>query len=155
MCRATFLKGHVPVIVAVAILITGCANGPYIVDVSNDARFQAGYRPGEVWRLRADGYLVNSRDEGLELSAIGEPDAVRVPAGSTVRIERLGYLFNSEHPPVAGGPTEIVLAYGTLTDPNGEKRDVAVLPALHDGHQVEGTSLVVYPPDWTLLELAK
>lgn len=150
--RSAFISTTIALI---AVCLAGCASSTvHIADVTNDPRFAGTYRPGEVWRLKRDGFLVYSRDQGLELSAISEPDAIQVYAGSVVRIERLGYLFNSEHPPVASGPTEVVLAYGTLTDAKGQKWEVAVLPALRSGRRVEGTSLFVYPPDRELLEPA-
>jgi hypothetical protein len=139
-------------------VLVGCASsGIAVIDVTTDARFQAGYRAGQVWRLRTDGYVVQSRDNGLELwtsvEGTGQLGAVKVPAGSTVRIERLGYLFNPDHPPVPGGTMEMVWAYGTLTDPSGGHWTVAVLSQMHGGKPVAGTSLLVYPPDREFLEL--
>jgi hypothetical protein len=126
------------------------------VDVTRDSRFQGGYRAGQVYRLKSDGYLVEWGDGGLELwtaaEAAGHSEAIHVPAGSTLRIERLGYLFNPEHPPVAGGTTEMIWAYGTLTSPDGKSWEVTVLPAVTGGRPVAGTSLVVYPVDEGLLD---
>jgi hypothetical protein len=140
------------------LLLAGCSvHGTIgVIDVTNDPRFAGGYEPGQVWRLRTDGYIVHSGDNGLELwkpaDAAGLSDTVKVPAGSTVRIQRLGYLFNSEHPPTAGSTSEMIWAYGTLTDPGGKQWQVSILPAIHDGRPVPGTSLFVYPPDRQLLE---
>lgn len=136
--------------------LAGCSGTIGVIDVTGDPRFGGGYEPGQVWRLRTDGYIVHSGDNGLELwkpaDGAGVPGAVHVPAGSTVRIERLGYLFNSEHPPVPGSTTEMIWAYGTLTDPSGKQWELSILPALHDGRPVSGTSLLVYPPDRQFFE---
>jgi hypothetical protein len=140
-----------------AITLAGCASGGIsIVDVTNDARFQGGYRAGQVWRLKTDAYLVQWGDGGLELwtpsEAAGHPEAIHVPAGSTLHIDRLGYLYNPEHPPIAGGTTEMIWGYGTLTSTDGRTWQVTVLPAVNGAKPVPGTSLVVYPADERLLE---
>jgi hypothetical protein len=135
---------------------SGCAADVHVADVTHDPRFLGAYDPGQVWRLRTEGYLVQSADNGLELwspaDAVGQNGAVKIPAGSTVRIERLGYLYNSEHPATPGGTVEMVWSYGTLTEPDGKQWQVMVLPSMRDGRLVEGTSLVVYPPDLEFLD---
>jgi hypothetical protein len=145
--------------VMLAITLAGCASGGIsIVDVTNDGRFQGGYRAGQVWRLKTDAYLVQWGDGGLELwtpsETAGHPEAIHVPARSTLHIDRLGYLFNPEHPPVAGGTTTMIWGYGTLTAPDGRSWQVTVLPAVQGGKAVPGTSLVVYPADEGLLDAA-
>jgi len=136
--------------------------GTHIVDVSNDPRFQGGYRVGQIYRLRSNGYLVQPLPGGdwelwtpAELAQQPSSTAQFVPAGSTVRIDRLGYLYDDYHPPVAGGQLELLLAYGTVTLPSGIAlpKTVVVLPLLRDARTVAGTSVQVYPVDNHFLEL--
>jgi hypothetical protein len=143
------------------LFVSGCAMGKRIVDVSNDPRFQGGYRVGQTYRLRASGFLVKAATaDGWELWTAAEeaaepsPTAIAVPAGATVRIERLGYLYDDYHPPVTGGQLEMLFAYGRLTFASGAEfpNDVLVLPKLRDAETVPGTSVQVFPVDGEFLE---
>jgi hypothetical protein len=156
------MKQHFWLIACLAIL--GCGPELHMVDVTGDARFQSGYRAGQVWRLKTQGYLVRDRPGApwelwTAADLIGQQVAEKqaVPAGSVVRIQRLGYLYNSEHPPVPGGTLEEILAYGTLTMPAGTEwpQSVTILPGVEHPMVVGGTSLVVYGPDRTFLEEAE
>jgi hypothetical protein len=145
-------------------LACGCSTAPSMIDVTADARFQSGYRAGQVYQLIADGYLTRTSSAAQwELwtaqDVVREPrvEVTKVPAGATVRIARLAYLFNPEHPPTPGGTPEAVLAYGSLTFPDGHvwPGEVAILPALHDPTEVAGTTLLVYPVDGEFLREVK
>ncbi|HUB26752.1 MAG TPA: hypothetical protein VL992_15105 [Tepidisphaeraceae bacterium] len=146
----------------ILLCLSGCAMGKRIVDVSNDPRFQGGYRVGQTYRLRTSGFLVTpSPGETWELwtaaEEAAEPSstAVAVPAGSTVRIVRLGYLYDDYHPPVTGGQLEMLFAYGRLKF--GSRMEfpsqVLVLPKLRDAETVPGTSVQVFPVDGEFLDL--
>lgn len=143
------------------IFLTGCAAGTHIVDVSHDPHFAGGYEVGHIYRLRTTGFLVQPLTNGewelwtpADESRQPSPTAIEIPAGSTIRIDRLGYLWDDNHPPIPGGPVELMLAYGTLTDASGKQwpQTVVVLPATHGGRVVEGTTVQVYPADGELLE---
>jgi len=146
-------------------LVAGCVPAaPTTIDVTNDARFQAGYRAGQIYQLRVDGYLARTSPTApwelwtaADLQGQIGIEIRPVPAGATVRIEKLGYLFNSEHPPIPGETTEAVLAYGTLTFADGKTwpGEVVILPALHDPTLVAGTTLLVYPVDGEFLKEVK
>src|ERR1700722_19199480 len=143
-------------ILPLLIFLSGSAMGSRIVDVSRDPRFQDGYRVGQTYRLRTSGFVVKPLANGdwqlwtpADQSAEPSSTAVAVPAGSTVRINRLGYLYDDYHPPLPGGQAEIMYAYGTLTLASGSQwpQPVMVLPLLRNPKSVPGTSVQVYPVD--------
>jgi len=144
-----------------ALLPTACGPELYTVDVTGDRRIDAGYRPGETWRTKFDGVLIQDKPDSrwelwTEADLAGQQPARRenVPAGSTLRFVRLSYLFNSEHPPVEGGTPEMIDALAELTYPDGRRRDgeVVVLPRRENARRIIGTSLLIYPPNETFLE---
>jgi hypothetical protein len=143
------------------VALMGCSADVHTIYVTHDPRFQSGYRQGQIYRLKTDGYLVQYTAGGswelwtrADLANQQVTQAIPIPAGSTVRIDELGYLYNSEHPSIPGGTTQVVLAYGTVTTPDGKQwpTPVTILPARTHPHPVEGTSLLVYPADGEFLE---
>lgn len=157
----------------VATLLAGCA---YVeerfTDVTQNPKFQIGYRQGEVYRLRSDASLVaqtpngclpGKSEERLELWSLDmiahyrsqncEPDVVSiVPAGSLIRVDGLEHNYTFAIPPVPGD-TQVLRAYGTVvSESTGWNRVRIPDDRSAKWSRVEDTYVFAYPPDTSLLE---
>jgi hypothetical protein len=75
----------------------------------------------------------------------------KIPAGSTIRIERLRYSYFSYFPPFPPGGSVVLYAYGTLRTPSAEWREVIAPIGLElDAHDHEGVD--VFLPDTEFVE---
>ena len=159
-------------LLATTSLVIGCAfpMGTRTVDVTNDPKFQVGYSQGQNYRLKTDGYLMEWRTGTADpkrvlLSAsvaAQKPDPqnptrsswtqlAKIPAGSTIRIERLQYSYFNYFPPFPPGGSVILCAFGTLKTPSAQWQDVVAPdgPKL-DAHDHGGVD--VFLPDTEFVE---
>ena len=153
--------------------IAGCA---YVEERFRDDTgrpgFEAPYRAGETYRLRAEGRIVSvcsnaclpgKATERLELwspkivaSNAGLPDygqlVATVPAGATVRVDGLEHNYTFSFPPVPGD-TRILRVYGTVESGGGRWTHVRI-PDDQKARPsfVPGTYVMTYPPDYGFLE---
>jgi hypothetical protein len=160
------------VLLATASLVIGCAIplGMRTVDVTKDSKFQVGYSQGQTYRLKTNGYLMECTtgntgpmrvlwSASFTTQALGPQNPSRgswtrlakIPAGSTIRIERLQYSYFNYFPPFPPSGSVILYAYGTLKAPSAEWHDIAAPngPDL-DAHDHDGVD--VFLPDTEFLE---
>jgi hypothetical protein len=157
----------------IAASLAGCA---YVeerfADVTQDPKFQVGFRQGEVYRLRADASLVATVSNGClpgkaeERLEIWSSDSVAryqsqnyeldivtaVKAGSLIRVDGLEHNYTFAIPPVPSD-AQVLQAYGTVVDGSMVWTHVRVPDDRQAGwSEVESTRIMAYPPDATLLE---
>ncbi|HEX5243402.1 MAG TPA: hypothetical protein VFW23_09105 [Tepidisphaeraceae bacterium] len=108
--------------------LVGCTS---LTDVSNDSRYQFGFRPGQVYRLNSAAELLqfgkNDSDwvlhaPGAESTTAGVVVRGTLPAGSRLRIDRL--VHETIAAPVQG--ESHVLVYATLLDPPWVGRQIEI-----------------------------